>query len=92
MIRLNLTLLAVLVVSALALVDSRYEGRWATIELERARQEERSLDIVWRQLQLDVNQYAQHARIDALAKGQLEMVPVAPEALIHLRARAAGEP
>lgn len=92
MMRLNLVLVALLVVSALALVDSRYEARWATIELERARQEERTLDVAWRQLQLELNQVAQHARIDALARGQLGMAPVAPEALVHLRASPSGEP
>lgn len=85
MTRINLLLLIVLVASALGLVDSRYEARWSIIELDRARQEERELDIAWRHLQLELNHYAQHARIDTLARGQLGMVPVPAEALVHLR-------
>lgn len=85
MTRLNLFLLLVLVASALGLVDSRYEARWSIIELDRARQEERELDIAWRHLQLELNHYAQHARLDKLARGPLGMMPVPGDALVHLR-------
>ncbi len=85
MIRLSLLLLVVLMISALGLVNSRYEARWAQIELERARQEERRLDVAWRQLQLEMTQHAQHARIDAQARAVLGMTPVPPERLVHWR-------
>ncbi len=89
MIRISLVLLVLLVISALGLVTSRYEARWVHIELERARQEERRLDVAWRQLQLEMTQHAQHARIDSQARASLGMVPVPPDRLMHWRADAA---
>lgn len=91
MIRLIVLLVAVLLVSALGLVTSRYEARWTTIELERARQAERALDVAWRQLQLELTQYSQHARIDALARHDLKMIPAGTDQLVHWRAAPQAE-
>lgn len=83
--RLAVFLALALVISALALVSSRYDSRWAVIELDRARQEERELDVAWRRLQLELTHYAQHARIDQAARQALKMTPAAPDRMIYLR-------
>lgn len=83
--RLSVALAMGLVLCALSLVSSRYELRWAVVELDRARHQERELDIEWRRLQLDLTDYAQHARIDSVARQALEMKPVSPDNLIYMR-------
>lgn len=83
--RLSLVLALGLVACALLMVTSRYELRWTVVELDRARHQERELDIEWRRLQLDLTDYAQHARIDSVARQALEMQPVSPERLIYMR-------
>lgn len=90
--RLAFVLAFALVLSALALVSSRYESRWAVIELDRARQEERELDIAWRRLQLELTHYAQHARIDQAARQALKMVPVPSDDMMYLRVAPASMP
>ncbi len=61
--KINALLTFCLVLSALALVKSQYEGRRLFIELERARAQARQLEIEWTQLQLDQSTLGKHARI-----------------------------
>jgi len=74
--RLNLILLAALVLCALSLVNAQYQSRRLFIELERAQAAARQLDLEWSQLQLDQSTLGLHARIDSLARRDLNMVPV----------------
>jgi len=83
--RLSVVLILALVGCALSLVSSRYESRWMVVELDRARHQERELDVEWRQLQLELTDYAQHARIDSVAREALQMIPVAPDRIIYMR-------
>jgi cell division protein FtsL len=76
--RLNALLTAVLVLCALSLVKSQYQARLLFIDLGRAQSEARQLDIDWAQLQLDQSTLGKNARIDAVARRELNMVPVTP--------------
>ncbi len=76
--RLNAGLTALLVLCALSLVKSQYQARLLFIELGRAQAAARQLDIDWAQLQLDQSTLGKHARIDAVARRELNMVPVTP--------------
>jgi cell division protein FtsL len=76
--RLNAILAAALVLCALSVVNSQYQSRRLFIELERAQAAARQLDIDWAQLQLDQSTLGKHARIDATARHDLNMVPVTP--------------
>ena len=88
MARLNLTLLASLIVCALSLVTSQHKARKLYVELQKEQESERKLDVEYGQLQLEQSTWAMHARIEKIASGQLMMrVPtaariqvVAPEA------------
>jgi cell division protein FtsL len=88
MARLNLILLAVLVVCALSVVTSQHKARKLYVELQKEQELAKQLDIEWRQLQLEQSTWAMHARVEKIASGQLMMrVPpasrvqvVAPEA------------
>jgi cell division protein FtsL len=73
MIRLNLVLLAAVIASALYLVRTQYESRSLFSELDRARSEARKLDTEHEQLQADKRGQATPARIERLAREQLQM-------------------
>jgi cell division protein FtsL len=73
MTRLNLFLLALLVVSALSLVNSRYQARKIFIDFEREQNRARQYDVEWGQLQLEQSTWAASARIEKIAREQLRM-------------------
>ncbi|MFZ1180945.1 MAG: cell division protein FtsL [Herbaspirillum sp.] len=73
-----------LVLCALSLVNAQYRVRQLFIELERAQSVARQLDIDWTQLQLDQSTLGKNARIEALARRDLDMVVVTPERTQYL--------
>lgn len=76
--RINLILTAALVVCALLVVNAQYRARSLFIELERAQALARQLDIEWAQLQLDQSTLGKHARIEANARRDLNMIALTP--------------
>jgi cell division protein FtsL len=76
--KINLVLVAMLVACALSLVNAQYQARHLFIELERAQQQGRTLDIEWAQLQLDQSTLGKNARIEQIARTELNMVPLSP--------------
>ena len=73
MVRLNLVLLAVLVVCALSLVTSRHQARKLFVDLERARADARNFEIEYGQLQLEQSTWAMPARVEKIARTSLGM-------------------
>ncbi|MGV3742283.1 MAG: cell division protein FtsL [Burkholderiaceae bacterium] len=73
-----------LIMSALSLINSQYQARRLFIELERAQATAKQLEIEWAQLQLDQSSLAKHARIEANARRDLNMVAVSPERTQYL--------
>ena len=84
--RLNLIVTVMLVLCALSLVNAQYHARSLFIELERAQASARQLDIEWAQLQLDQSTLGKHARIEATARRELNMLPVTPGRTQYLMA------
>lgn len=76
--RLCMMLAALLVSSALSLVNAQYQARSLFIEIERAQTVTRQLEIEWSQLELDQSTLGKHARIEASARQDLNMVPLTP--------------
>jgi cell division protein FtsL len=74
MSRLNVVLALVLMVCALAVVQSQHRARTYFMELERLKKEARGLDEQWGQLQLEQGTWANPARVDALARTRLGLV------------------
>lgn len=73
-------LVAVCVMSAMALVYTRHESRKLFVELETLTTERDALNIEWGQLQIEQSTWATHARIERLALEELSLVrPVAEE-------------
>jgi cell division protein FtsL len=79
MARLNLVLLAVLVVCALALVTSQHRSRKLYVELQKEQDIARELDVEWGKLQLEQGTWAMHARIEKIATRSLGMQVPPPE-------------
>lgn len=86
--RVNLFLAAALVLCALSLVNAQYQARRLFIELERSQSTTRQLEIEWSQLQLDQSRLGLHSRIDALARKDLNMVPVTPDRTEYMTVEA----
>ncbi len=82
--RINVLLTVALVLCALSLVNAQYQARRLFIELERAQAAARQLDIEWAQLQLDQSTLVKHARIEANARRDLNMVAVTPDRTQYL--------
>ncbi len=73
MTRINLVLLALLLVCALSLVTSRHQSRRLFVELERAQAQARNYDTEHGQLQLEQSTWGMPARIEKVARETLRM-------------------
>lgn len=71
--RLNLMLLGILVVCALALVTSQHKARKLYVDLQKEQELGKQLDVEFGQLQLEQSTWAMHARVEKIASGQLMM-------------------
>ena len=78
MLRLNLTLLVAVLASALYLVQVQYESRRLYTEIERAQNDFRKLEVEHERLQVEKRAQATPARVERLAKEQLQMRPATP--------------
>ena len=76
--KINLLLTALLVGCALSQVNARYQARHLFIELDKLEQQARQLDIDWAQLQLDQSTLGKNARIEQIARTDLNMTPLTP--------------
>jgi cell division protein FtsL len=73
-------LVLVLLVCALAIVASNHRARQLFIELEREQTRMHSLDVEWGQLQLEQSTWANHARVEKIAREKLQMrTPIAAQ-------------
>jgi cell division protein FtsL len=70
---LPLTLIFLVVISALAVVRTKHENRGLVNELTSQRAEKERLDMEWAQLQLEEATLAHHARVEKIAREQLGM-------------------
>ena len=73
MTRVNLVLLAVLVLCALSLVTSRHQARKLFVELEREQARTRGYETEFGQLQLEQSTWAMPVRVEKIAREQLRM-------------------
>lgn len=95
MIRVLLLLIGGLMTSALMLVTSQYHARSYYVAIERERSAARSLEMQWRQLQIDQTEYARHAHVEKVGREQIGLVPTRPDRTLFLTpagVEAPGEP
>lgn len=73
MVRVNLLLLAIVVLCALSLVTSRHQSRKLYVELEHEQARARAYDTEYGQLQLEQSTWAMPARVEKIARSELGM-------------------
>jgi cell division protein FtsL len=83
--KILLLLIAVAVCSALAVVYTKYRIRMVFAETQRLEQMLIVVDEDWGRLQLEQNTWAEHSRIEMLARNRLGMTLPARESIIYLR-------
>jgi cell division protein FtsL len=91
MIRLNLVLLMALMASALYLVRVQYESRRLYAEIERVQNDFRRLEIEHERLQVDKRAQATPARVERIAREQLQMRSATPAITQYVAHKGAGE-
>ena len=74
MVRFNMFLLMIVVVCALGVVTSQHRARKLFQELEGEQERVRQLDVEYGQLQLEMSTWANHPRIEKIARERLRMV------------------
>jgi len=81
--RLSITLVLLVVISALAVVGLRHQSRVSFAELQSLRTERDNLDIEWGRLLLEQGAWSQHQRVESIARTKLGMkTPEAREVVI----------
>lgn len=74
-----------LMLAAMSLVTARYQSRHLFIQNEQLLSQSRELDVAWRQLQLERAELSRNARVDQIAREQLNMVLITPKRTIYIR-------
>ena len=91
MVRLNLLLVAMLLVSCVWLIRSSYDSRHLFVELEKAQNREHELQSDRERLLLDKRAQATPLRVEKLAREKLRMFSATP-AVTHYVNEAASTP
>jgi len=82
--KLNIVLTALLVACGLSTVNAQYQSRHLFVDLERAHSQAKQLDTEWAQLQLDQSTLGKHARIEEIARRELNMIQLTPNRTQYL--------
>jgi cell division protein FtsL len=83
--RLTLIFAALLMLSAMSLVTARFQSRQLFVASDRLDAKARELDTEWRRLQLARAESARNARIDRVARKDLEMVSTSAPQTIYIK-------
>lgn len=89
---MTVPLALVLAVCALAVVTARHQARKLFVELQALERQGRELDTEWGRLQLEQSTWAMHARIEQIARGQLQMSVPELKRVQVIKAPAGGRP
>ena len=82
--KINAVLTALLVGCGLSTVNAQYQSRHLFVDLERAHTQAKQLDTEWAQLQLDQSTLGKHARIEQIARRELNMTELTPNRTQYL--------
>lgn len=84
MIKLNIILFLILIVCGLGIVTARHEARKIFMVQEKEQKLTEQLNTEWDQLQLEQSTLAMHARVEKIARKQLDMVNPPAESILVL--------
>lgn len=80
-----LLLLLIVVASSLGVVYTKFRSRMLFAEIQRLEQELEAYEVEWGQLQLEQNTWAEHSRIERLARSRLGMILPQRESIIYIK-------
>lgn len=83
--RTLLLLIAIAVASALGVVYTKYRTRMLFADVERLQQALDAYEEEWGQLQLEQNTWAEHSRIEKMARSRLGMMLPPRESTIYIK-------
>lgn len=85
MLKLNIFLFVIVIICGLGIVTARYEARKLFIEQEKEQKLTEQLETEWSQLQLEQSTLAMPARVEKIARKELNMVtPPATENILAI--------
>lgn len=90
MLRLNLLLAVVLLASCVWLIRTSHESRRLFVELEKAQNESRELQIDYERLEVDKRAQATPLRVERLAREKLRMFGNSPAVTHYVSASASA--
>jgi cell division protein FtsL len=91
MTRLNFTLLAAVLLCALATVTSTHRARQLFADLENEQSRQKQIEVEWGQLQLEQSTWAKHALVEGIAQRQLGMHTPDPRRLVFVSPTVAAQ-
>jgi cell division protein FtsL len=92
MVKVNLILVATLVVCALSVVSARHQARKLFIALQSEQARARALDVEWGQLQLEISTWLMHNRVEEVARDRLKMSIPDPKRIYVLQLPTGTQP
>jgi cell division protein FtsL len=90
MTRLNIVLIAALVLSGLWLVQTSYQARRLFAEIDRAKNEERALEVDFKRLEAERQAQATHLRVEKVARERMAMRTATPAVTQYIGIAAAS--
>lgn len=90
MLRLNILLAIVMLLSCFWLIRSSYESRHLFVELEKAQSQSHELQIDYERLQLDKRAQATPLRVERLAREKLHMFNNSPAVTHYVNTSASA--
>jgi cell division protein FtsL len=92
MLRLNLVLLAAVVMSAMYLVQVQYQSRRLFVEVEKAQATSRKLEAERERLEVDKRSQATPLRVEKIAKDKLQMRTATPAVTQYVKLPVSAAP
>ncbi|MBV6273592.1 cell division protein FtsL [Alcaligenaceae bacterium CGII-47] len=85
MVRLVVLFAVLLMLSAISLVTARFQSRALFVTSEHLSAQAYELDTEWRRLQLDRAELARNARVDQVARNELNLAPPTPNRTVYVQ-------
>lgn len=85
MLRWTVALVFLVTISALAVVYTKYRNRVLFVKIQRLERQLEAYEIEWGQLQLEQTTWAEHNRIERLARRRLGLVLPQRDAIVYLK-------
>ncbi len=84
-ILLIMILLIITFVSAISVVYVKHYNRKLFVELQQLEKQRDEMEVEWGRLQLEQNTWATHARIERIAREQLQMITPENKDVIYIK-------